>query len=65
MRFHNPTAALLWILACAYLNCAGWSLSALQQFTGDYTTVLAVEPSDSSIVAWGDETWCLLHIERP
>lgn len=26
-----PTLVLLWVWACAYLNCAGWALSALHQ----------------------------------
>ena len=26
-----PTAILIWVWFCAYLNCAGWTLSALHQ----------------------------------
>ena len=38
-----PSAAVIWIWFCAYLNCAGWTLSALHQLnkTG-YATVFAI-----------------------
>ena len=37
-----PTLVLLWIWCCAYLNCAGWTLSALQQLNArGYAMVLA------------------------
>ena len=26
-----PKAVLIWVWFCAYLNCAGWTLSALHQ----------------------------------
>jgi hypothetical protein len=38
-----PTMVLLWVWCCAYLNCAGWTLSALHQLNaGGYAVVLAL-----------------------
>ena len=38
-----PTLVLLWIWGCAYLNCAGWTLSALHQLNArGYAVALAV-----------------------
>jgi hypothetical protein len=38
-----PTIILLWVWCCAYLNCAGWTLSALHQLNaGGYAVVLAL-----------------------
>jgi hypothetical protein len=38
-----PTLVLLWVWVCAYLNCAGWALSALHQLNaGGYAVVLAL-----------------------
>ena len=38
-----PTMVLLWVWCCAYLNCAGWVLSALHQLNaGGYAVVLAL-----------------------
>lgn len=36
-----PTTVLFWLWFCAYLNCAGWTLSALHQLNaGGYAVVL-------------------------
>src|SRR5471032_259607 len=36
-----PTLVLLWVWFCAYLNCAGWTLSALHQLNArGYAVVL-------------------------
>src|ERR1700733_12253960 len=36
-----PTLVLLWVWFCAYLNCAGWALSAIHQLNvGGYVVVL-------------------------
>jgi hypothetical protein len=36
-----PTVVLLWVWFCAYLNCAGWALSAIHQLNaGGYAVVL-------------------------
>jgi hypothetical protein len=37
-----PTIVLLWIWACAYLNCAGWTLSALHQLNAGGYAVATV-----------------------
>ena len=38
-----PTLVLLWVWFCAYLNCAGWALSALHQLNArGYAVVLLV-----------------------
>ncbi len=38
-----PTFVLLWVWCCAYLNCAGWTLSVLHQLNaGGYAVVLAL-----------------------
>jgi len=38
-----PTLVLLWVWFCAYLNCAGWALSALHQLNASgYAVVLAL-----------------------
>ena len=38
-----PTLVLFWIWFCAYLNCAGWALSALHQLNaGGYAGILAL-----------------------
>src|ERR1035438_1131498 len=38
-----PALILLWIWFCAYLNCAGWLLSALHELNAaGYTVVLAI-----------------------
>ena len=38
-----PTLVLLWVWFCAYLNCAGWTLSALHQLNADgYAVALAL-----------------------
>ena len=43
MKPRTPNAVLLWVWSCAYLNCAGWTLSALHQLNaGGYAVALAV-----------------------
>jgi hypothetical protein len=38
-----PTLVLMWVWFCAYLNCAGWALSALHQLNaGGYAVALAL-----------------------
>jgi hypothetical protein len=38
-----PTAVLIWVWFCAYLNCAGWALSAVHQLNaGGYAIALAI-----------------------
>ena len=38
-----PSAVLVWIWFCAYLNCAGWTLSALHELNaGGYAVALAL-----------------------
>ncbi|HXI70701.1 MAG TPA: hypothetical protein VNN22_10145 [Verrucomicrobiae bacterium] len=38
-----PTIVLLWVWTCAYLNCAGWTLSALHQLNaGGYAVALTL-----------------------
>jgi hypothetical protein len=38
-----PTIVLLWVWCCAYLNCAGWTLSALHQLNAcGYAVVLLI-----------------------
>src|SRR5271163_263466 len=38
-----PTLVLLWVWFCAYLNCAGWALSAIRQLNaGGYAVALLV-----------------------
>ncbi|MDD5138901.1 MAG: hypothetical protein PHY43_01415 [Verrucomicrobiales bacterium] len=46
-----PTLVLLWVWVCAYLNCAGWTLSALHQLNaGGYAVALAV--GFSALLVW-------------
>lgn len=50
-----PTLVLLWVWACAYLNCAGWALSALQQLNArGYTVALAL--GFGLLVIWRKKT---------
>lgn len=43
MKFQTPKAILIWIWFCAYLNCAGWSLSALHQLNAwGYAAALGI-----------------------
>ena len=38
-----PTVVLLWVWACAYLNCAGWVLSAIHELNArGYAVVLLI-----------------------
>jgi hypothetical protein len=38
-----PNAVLIWVCFCAYLNCAGWALSAVHQLNaGGYAVALAL-----------------------
>src|SRR5712671_7416321 len=46
-----PTAVLLWVWFCAYLNCAGWALSALHQLNaGGYAVALL--PGLAAFLIW-------------
>ena len=46
-----PILILLWIWLCAYLNCVGWGLSALQQLgTGGY--VMALLLGFAALLIW-------------
>jgi len=48
MKFRDPTGIRVWILVCAYLNCAGWALSALHELNAvGYSVALAL-----GFVAW-------------
>jgi hypothetical protein len=50
-----PTASLLWVWFCAYLNCAGWALSALHELNaGGYAVVLAL--GAAALVLWRRKT---------
>ena len=50
-----PTLVLLWVWCCAYLNCAGWVLSAIHQLNaGGYTVVLAL--GLAALVCWRRST---------
>jgi len=43
MKSRPPAAILIWILCCAYLNCTGWTLSALHELNATgYAVALAV-----------------------
>ena len=45
LRRHTnmPSAVLVWVWVCAYLNCAGWTLSALHELNaGGYAVALAI-----------------------
>ncbi|HEX3890380.1 MAG TPA: hypothetical protein VHX90_05960 [Verrucomicrobiae bacterium] len=43
MKSRAPTAILIWIWLCAYLNCAGWALSAVHQLNaGGYAVTLLI-----------------------
>ena len=54
-----PTLVLLWVWICAYLNCAGWLLSALHQLNArGYATVLLL-----GVAAW--LTWRKNHAAPP
>src|SRR5208283_3031310 len=38
-----PTVVLLWVWFCAYLNCAGWALSAIHELNArGYTVALLI-----------------------
>lgn len=46
-----PTLVLLWVWFCAYLNCAGWTLSALHQLNaGGYAVALTL--GFGALVVW-------------
>src|SRR5471030_996175 len=43
MKSRTPIAVLIWIWFCAYLNCAGWLLSAIHQLNSSgYAIALAI-----------------------
>jgi hypothetical protein len=42
-QINMPSAVLVWVWFCAYLNCAGWALSALHELNaGGYAVALAL-----------------------
>ena len=47
----RPKAVLIWVWFCAYLNCAGWTLSALHQLNAAGYAV-ALLPAGVAFVAW-------------
>ena len=50
-----PSIVLLWIWFCAYLNCAGWTLSALHQLNaGGYTVALVL--GFGALLVWCQKT---------
>src|ERR1700691_2489208 len=50
-----PTIVLLWVWFCAYLNCAGWVLSAIHQLNaGGYAIVLLLW--FASLFIWKQKT---------
>ena len=50
-----PTAILIWVWFCAYLNCVGWTLSALHQLnTAGYMVALLL--GGVAFVAWWKQT---------
>jgi hypothetical protein len=50
-----PTLALIWIWLCAYLNCAGWALSALHELNaGGYAVALALWLA--ALLVWKQKT---------
>src|ERR1017187_1942353 len=50
-----PTLVLIWIWFCAYLNCAGWVLSALHQLNaGGYAVTLAL--GVAAMLVWHKKT---------
>ena len=50
-----PTAILIWVWFCAYLNCAGWTLSALHQLNATgYAVALLL--GGVAFVAWWKQT---------
>ena len=50
-----PTLVLLWVWFCAYLNCAGWALSALHQLNaGGYAVALAL--GFAALLVWRKKT---------
>jgi hypothetical protein len=55
MKTRNPAVITIWILACAYLNCAGWTLSALHELNAaGYEVVLAL--GFVALAAWRGKT---------
>jgi hypothetical protein len=50
-----PTAILIWVWFCAYLNCVGWTLSALHQLNAaGYAVALLI--GFVAFVAWWKQT---------
>src|ERR1035441_1463585 len=50
-----PTAILIWVWFCAYLNCAGWTLSVLHQLNAaGYLVALLI--GFVAFVAWWKQT---------
>ena len=50
-----PTLVLLWVWVCAYLNCAGWALSALHKLNAvGYAVALAL--GFAALLVWRKQT---------
>lgn len=50
-----PTAISIWVWICAYLNCAGWTLSALHQLNAaGYSFALLV--GFAALLVWRKKT---------
>jgi hypothetical protein len=55
MKSRTPTAILIWIWLCAYLNCAGWGLSALHQLNAwGYAAALGI--GFAGLFCWRKQT---------
>src|SRR5258706_13550466 len=55
MKSWTPNAVVIWIWLCAYLNCAGWILSALHQLNaGGY--VVALTFGFGALLVWRKKT---------
>ena len=53
-----PTIVLIWVWVCAYLNCVGWTLSALHQLNaGGYAVALLL--GFAGLVVWWKKCSCV------
>jgi hypothetical protein len=53
MKSRAPNAILIWLWLCAFLNCAGWGLSALHQLNAaGYAAVLLAGATASFLFIW-------------
>jgi hypothetical protein len=62
-----PSAAIIWIWFCAYLNCAGWTLSALHQLNrAGYAVVFAL--GLAALLLWrkkpGERLFPKIHLPK-